>query len=306
MSGVTGADRIQSRKDFKQFLKSYEKVIKKFPGFVSIAPSGSYNSDQSKEDFGDIDLITHIESDLDKKTLKTELAAYLTQLPDTVIVPFSSPKYVGRRHYNSGEIITVRYHDKKLGYSVQVDNVIALTATEAEFKGGFLDFPAEVQGLILGLVKVSTVEEKPEEVFARMGIKNVPPLEENQEYEFNLSSVKLELRIVTYEPGTYKQAGREVVWQSNSFADLKKLLYKYNVDADFDTLLAQAKKSIKNPRSNNRIVGVFKSMISVKSGEVGTPKGDKKTAAINKVGQVLSETRAVTDLLYDFERFIGI
>jgi len=304
MSGVSGADRIKSRADFDQFLKSYLKVIKQFPGFVSIQPSGSYNSDPTKEDFGDIDLITHINSDLDKKALKKELAAYLSKLPDTVIVPFSSPKYVGRKFYNSGEIITVRYHDAKLGYSVQVDNIIALDANEAEFKRGFLDFPAEIQGLVLGLVKVATIEEDPKKIFARLGIKNVPALQKNQEYEFNLSGAKLELRLVTYEPGTYKQANRESLWQSTNFADLKTLLYKYNVDADFDTLLAQIKSSLKNPRSKNRITGVFNSMISVKSGEVDTPKGDKKVVAIKKVGQVLSETPAVADLLQEYEMFV--
>ena len=65
MSGSTGADRIQSREHFKKFLASYEKVVKQFPGFVSIKPSGSYNSNLSKQDFGDIDLITHIESNKD-------------------------------------------------------------------------------------------------------------------------------------------------------------------------------------------------------------------------------------------------
>ena len=60
MSGSTGADRIQSREHFKKFLVSYENLIKKFPGFVSIEPSGSYNSNPNKTEFGDIDLITHI------------------------------------------------------------------------------------------------------------------------------------------------------------------------------------------------------------------------------------------------------
>ena len=48
MSGSTGADRIQSREHFKKFLVSYESLLKKFPGFVSIKPSGSYNSNLNK------------------------------------------------------------------------------------------------------------------------------------------------------------------------------------------------------------------------------------------------------------------
>ena len=57
MSGVAGADRVKSRLDFKQFLSSYQHLLGQFPGFVSMTPSGSYNSNPDKEDFGDIDLI---------------------------------------------------------------------------------------------------------------------------------------------------------------------------------------------------------------------------------------------------------
>lgn len=290
MSGVTGADRIKSRQDFQLFLKSYDQLLKGFPGYQGIEPSGSYNSDPSKNDFGDIDLITHIKSDQDKATVKKELAAYLTAQPETVIVPFSSPKYAGRRHYNSGEIISVRYHDPDAGYSAQVDNIIALSPVEAQFKKSFLDFPAEAQGLILGLVKVATLETDPAVLLNSMGI---PPVElgADQELEFNLSSVELQLRRVTYEPGTYKQAKREVLWSSNNFADLQKLLYQYDITAPFEQLLAQTKATLKNPRSAKRIAGVFSSMISIKSGEVGTPKGANKQRALDKIAATFGEGR---------------
>jgi hypothetical protein len=289
MSGVTGANRIASRADFKQFLKSYEQVLRKFPGFVSIQPSGSYNSNPNKQDFGDIDLITHIQSDLPKAEVKKQLAGYLTALPDTVIVPFSSPKYVGKRHYNSGEIITVRYQDPELGYSVQIDNIIAMDEAEAAYKKGFLDYPAEVQGLILGLVKATE-------------------LEPNQEYEFNASPVELQLRKVTYEPGTYTQTDREIVWHSANIEDLKRILYQYNIDTSFEDLLQQAQHTLKSSRSRTRVAGVFKSMISVKSGEVGTPKGDVKQAAIDTIdrvfGSVAESNRNMGNLLSEFDRFI--
>jgi len=95
-SGSTGAERVKSRQDFAQFLKSYEQIISKFPGFVSMSPSGSYNSDIKKHSFGDIDLIVHIKTNKDKATLKKELAAWLIKKPDTVIVPFSSERYKER------------------------------------------------------------------------------------------------------------------------------------------------------------------------------------------------------------------
>ena len=290
MSGSTGADRIQSREHFKKFLASYEKVVKQFPGFVSIKPSGSYNSNLSKQDFGDIDLITHIESNKDKATVKKELAAHLAKLPDSVIVPFKSERYKGKKFLNTGEIVTIRYHDEELGYSVQIDNIIALDRTEAGFKLNFLDLPAEKQGLILGLTKVATIETPVPTLFKKVGIKVPSKLPENEEYEFNLSSVEIQLRKVTYEPGSYKQLKREVVWKSRSFEDLKKILYQYDLDSSFEDLIKQAKAKLKNPRSSNRMKGVFTSMISVKSGEVGTQKGRDKEAAIKKVMDIFGES----------------
>ena len=290
MSGSTGADRIQSRKHFAQFLKSYESLISKFPGFVSVKPSGSFNSDPSKQDFGDIDLITHIQSDKDKAVVKKELAAFMSKLPDTTIVPFSSAKYAGKKVGNTGEIITVRYHDDELGYSVQIDNIIALDKTEAEFKGTFLDLPAEKQGLVLGLVKIASIESDPSILFKKLHINMPTDLPPDTEYEFNLSSVELQLRKVHYEPGTYKQISRDVVWSSRDFKSIKTLLYQYDLNKSFDDLLKQAKIKIHNPRSHKRIAGVFSSMISVKSGEVGTAKGKNKEVAINKIKQAFGES----------------
>jgi len=290
MSGSAGAPRIKSRADFAQFLSSYQKLIKKFPGFESIQPSGSYNSNPNKQDFGDIDLITHIASDQDKHTVKKQLEQFFLSQPDSVIVPFESARYRGRRALNTGEIITVRYHDKKLGYSAQIDNIVALDSAEANFKQQFLDMPAEKQGLILGLVKVATIETDPALLFRKLNIKNPGKLDRDQEYEFNLSSIELQLRKTSYEPGTFKQKDREVLWSSRNFDDVKKLLYQYNLDAGFEDLLDQVKTSIKNPRSAGRITGVFSSMITVKSGEVGTAKGAGKEQALAKIKQALGET----------------
>jgi hypothetical protein len=292
MSGVAGAERVKSREDFAQFLKDYEQVLRKFPGFQGMKPSGSYNSDPSKKDFGDIDLIVHITSDKDKATVKKELQAFFTRMPDTVIVPFSSEKHAGKRTYNAGELVSIRYHDDQLGYSAQIDNIVAMDQSEAGFKQQFLDLPAEKQGLVLGLTKIAAIETDPQQLFKRLGIKATPLTQPNEEYEFNLSGVELQLRKVTYKPGTFEQTGREVIWTSRNFEDLSKLLYQYDLSADFDTLLAQAKQTIRNPRSNNRMAGVFSSMISVKSGEVGTAKGAGKEAALGKVKQTFGEGRS--------------
>ena len=298
MSGVAGADRVRSRQDFDHFIQDYKRLISLFPGFVSMTPSGSYNSNPDKQDFGDIDLIVHISSNLSKADVKKQLQAFFMKEPETKIVPFSSEKHAGKRTYNAGELVSVRYHDDALGYSAQIDNIIALDHNEAGFKQQFLDWPAEKQGLILGLVKVATIETDPSKIFRSLGIQVNTNIEANQEYEFNLSSVRIELRLSTYDPellkqGTYKTIKSEVVWQSQNFDDLKKILWQYDLDQPFDGLLAQVKQTIKNPRSGQRIKGVFASMITVKSGEVGTAKGAGKEAALAKINQTLGETRSL-------------
>ena len=173
---------------------------------------------------------------------------------------------------------------------LKIDNIIALDHTEASFKQLFLDLPAEKQGLILGLTKVATIETSPKILFKKLNIRAPDTLDKDQEYEFNLSSVEIQLRKVTYEPGTFKQASREVVWKSRNFDDLEKILYQFKINTTFEDLIKQAKQKLKNPRSNARMQGVFTSMISVKSGEVGTQKGSDKTAAINKVKSIFGES----------------
>lgn len=299
MSGVAGAQRVKSRADFQHFLQDYKKLISQFPGFVGMTPSGSYNSNLEKQDFGDIDLIVHIKSPLDKAQVKKQLQAFFMKEPETKIVPFTSEKHAGKRTYNAGELVSVRYHDDELGYSAQIDNIIALDQSEASFKQQFLDMPAEKQGLVLGLTKVATIETDPQMLFRRLGIRAPVLTQDNEEYEFNLSSVELQLRKITYKPGTYEQLSREVVWSSKNFNDLQKLLFQYDLDGDFSQLLAQSKSVIKNPRSSNRIKGVFDSMISVKSGEVGTAKGAGKQAASSAVHQTFKENRSLFHALIE-------
>jgi predicted nucleotidyltransferase len=280
MSGSAGGNRIP-RSAVEKTVKEYiDKVLNKVPGFKSAKVSGSYNT-SDKQDFGDIDLITSFEGE-DKKIFKKQLAQYLESLPDDVIVPFKSEKYAGKKTLNTGEIVTILYPISGMpGEFVQIDNIIALSEEEDVFKKTFLDYPAEIQGLILGLVKAVTLEEDPNKIIDRMGIKNIPALEPNQEYEFNLSSVGLTLRIVTLGEN-YKQLERTDVWKSSNWGDVKKLLADYNIDQPFKDLVSDLKK-LKNPRSKNRIKGIFKSMVSIKSGEVNTPKGDNKQIALDTV-----------------------
>ena len=287
MSGVAGAERVRSREDYKRFANSYYNFIQQFCERTLLYATGSYISDNTKQTFGDIDLVTHIPTVLTKTTLKKSLVEFFHNQPEDIIVPFSSPKYLGSRTYNSGEIVTVRYYDKELGYSVQIDNIIATSSHEANFKQSFLNMPASIQGLALGLVKVAVLETPADELFTRLGIADPGVLAADQEYEFNLSSSELQLRRVQYEPRTYKQISREILWTSTQFYNVPCLLHQYLFDCSFVELVSQINSTIKNPRSRERIKGLFASMISVKSGEVGTQKGADKENALALVKKIL-------------------
>ena len=287
MSGSAGGNRIPRAAVEKTVQEYIQKILSKFPSFRGAKISGSYNTG-TKSDFGDIDLIVHLDSE-DKKNIKAELAKYVSSLPDDVIVPFKSEKYNGKKFLNTGEIITILYPITGMpGNFVQIDNIVSISDKEAEFKKEFLDYPAEIQGLLLGLAKVACLEEDPQTIFARMDIKNVPALEPNQEYEFNLSSSGLTLRIVTLD--NFKEIDRTDVWKTSDWSNIKKLFTNYKIDGTFEELLNDISSKLKNIRSKNRVKGIFNSMVSIKSGEVGTPKGDNKQKSLDKVNTTLNET----------------
>lgn len=298
MSGVAGGNRILKQDVQATFNKYVSEVLSTIPGFKKASLSGSVKAG-SKADFGDLDIITWFEGE-DKKEVKQRIIDAISKLPNNIIVPFKSEKYTGRRYYNSGELISVLFPiEGKTDEYIQVDNIIALTEEESTFKGAFLDLPAEKQGLLIGLAKVILLEENPEDVFRRMGISGLPKLKRGEEYEFNLSSVKLSLRKVKLE--NFKEVAREEVWSTTNWGTIKILFKGFNIDGSFEDLLDDISKRLTNPRSKNRVAGIFKSMVSVKSGEVGTAKGKGKEDALEKVAQTLSEAlddQSITVALY--------
>lgn len=286
MSGVAGGNRIERGDVQATFNKYVDEVLSKIPGFKKASLSGSVKVG-SKADYGDLDIIVWFEGD-DKREVKQRIIDAALSLPQDIIVPFKSEKYTGRRYYNSGELISVLYPivGKEDEY-IQVDNIISLTEEEHAFKGSFLDLPAEKQGILIGLAKVILLEQNPQDVFRRMGISNVPKLKKGEEFEFNLSSVKLSLRKVKLEG--FKEVAREEVWSTTAWGTIKILFQGFNIDGSFEDLLDDVARKLTNTRSKNRIAGIFKSMVTVKSGEVGTAKGKGKEDALEKVAQRLSE-----------------
>jgi len=286
MSGVAGGNRIERGDVQATFNKYVEEVLSKIPGSKKASLSGSVKAG-SKADFGDLDIIVWFEGD-DKREVKQRLIDAALALPQNIIVPFKSEKYTGRRYYNSGELISVLYPivGKEDEY-IQVDNIISLSEEEHAFKGSFLDLPAEKQGILIGLAKVILLEQDSQDVFRRMGISNVPELKKGEEFEFNLSSVKLSLRKVQLEG--FKEIAREEIWSTTAWGTIKILFQGFNIDGSFEDLLDDVARKLTNARSKNRIAGIFKSMVSVKSGEVGTAKGKGKEDALEKVAQTLAE-----------------
>lgn len=294
MSGVCGSGKIQSRQNFDIILKEVNNLIQGFNGYKSISPTGSYNSNLNKTQFGDMDLITFIDGSIygyDKKLIKKELANYFIHKSHNTVTKFTSEKHKGRRYYNSGEIITIAFKSKYSGIDVaQIDFIIAMDETETKFKLDFLDMPAQKQGLILGLVKTALIEEDPNIIFYCMGIdENTTSLKLDQEYEFNLSSTELQLRKVTYHTGTLKQKNREILWKSRNWDNLRDILSGFDLDNSFENIITQATTQLKNPRSYRRIEGVFNSMITIKSGEVGKNKGETKQKALDLIHNVFGE-----------------
>ena len=281
MSGAAGGTRIP-RAAVDQTVKDFvTKVLSKIPGFKSAKISGSYNQ-PVKQDFGDIDLVVSIEGDKPKKEVKKMIVDYFEGLSDKELPYLNTEKHKGKKAINHGEIITNLYPISGMpGEFVQIDNIIAVSESEGDFKKVVLDYPAEIQGLILGLVKTPLLEEDPEQVFKRMGIKDIPSLGPNQEYEFHLDTSGLSLKIVTLDEN-YRQLDSNIIWESTNWNDVKKLLKDFNLDGTFEQFIEKIKK-FKNPRSKNRVKGFFKTSIKVGPAEQGTPKGDGKQQALDTV-----------------------
>lgn len=295
MSGVAGGNRIEKADVQRTFDKYVKQILEKVPGFKKASLSGSVKVG-TKPDYGDLDLVTWFEGD-DKKEVKKRLISVATSQSDSIIVPFKSEKYTGKKYYNSGEIITVLFPIVgKQDEFIQVDNIIALSEEEHGFKNNFLDLPAEKQGLILGLAKVITLEEDPQSIFKRLGITDVPQLQPDEEFEFNLSSGKLSLRKVKLD--NYKEVGRQEIWNTTNWGLIKQLFKDYKIDGTFEELLNDLKTNLKNTRSRRRIKGIFNSMVSIKSGEVGTPKGAGKQKALDAVNALLEQAEQKNVALY--------
>lgn len=293
MSGSIGANRIP-KAAVKTTVDRYIKdVLEGFEGFKSAKITGSYNTPNSKKDYGDVDLCVYIETN--GKSLvqvKREFKSYLESLDDSLTIPFASGRNKGKKAQMYGTIVTCQTPiDGFEGLGVQIDNMIVSSEQDQEYTKSFLDADAAKQGLLMGLVRVILTIEKPESVFARLGIKKLPELEDGQEFEFVLSGNGLSLRKVTLKD--FKEVDREEIWRSSNWQDVVKLLKDFDISQDFDHLLGQVEDKVQDARSRRRIIGIMKSMINVGVGEKGTPKGDAKERAIQAAVSSLGTLKEV-------------
>lgn len=280
MSGSIGGKRIK-RIEVKPTLSDYiEKVLGRFPGFISAQITGSYNTG-IKEDHGDIDIAVHIDG-VDVKKIKKEFKEYLNSLDNNLTPVFESGKNVGKKSQMYGSIVTCGFpiHGRSFEY-VQIDNIIVCNRNEQQFQKEFLDLDAAKQGLVMGLIRVILNYYDFDEIKEYFHINNISKLSNNQEYEFVLSSAGLSLRKVTLTKDM-KEESREELWRCSDWNNVIYLLKDFDLNKSYYELLHDINILTKNDtRSRNRIVGIMKSMIKIGPGEVGTKKGYDKENAIN-------------------------
>ena len=305
MSGSTGADRVL-RTDIPKILKKIKQIltdfsfeykgnyITPFTGHTEL--SGSINSNLSKQDFGDVDLIAtfDIPPNLTKNILAKELTQWLIENRKSELIPFKTEKHKGKLVNNSfGSIITIMIKVPDKDVLAQVDIILSLNIMETEFKKQFLDMPAEKQGLIIGLVKTVLLETDPRDIFKRI---NIPyrELPEDKEYDFTLSSSGLSIDIVNkFDPNKPKiKETKENITKLTNWNIIIELLKEYDIsNKQFNDLIEILKnKDWKNQRSLKRVLGSFNAMVLTTSGEIGTEKGNRKEEARSKVKALLNES----------------
>lgn len=286
MSGSIGGKRIK-REEVQPTLDNYiNKVLSKFPGFVSAQITGSYNAG-TRKDHGDIDLAVHIKG-TDVKTVKKNFKNFLDSL--------DLPKFVmgnkkGEKSQLYGAIVTCGFpiSGREEDY-VQIDNIIVTNENEQKFQKKFLDLDAAKQGLIMGYIRTILHHKDTAKILNHIGLQDLPKLSGNQEYEFVLSSAGLSFRLVTLT-AEMKESSREELWRSANWDIVEYILDPLDLSDSYEALLEKIGKIVRNDnRSKRRIVGIMKSMIRVGPGEVGTPKGDGKIKAIERAETVLKES----------------
>lgn len=282
MSGSIGGSRIKRESVQSTFNNYVNEVLKGFPGFVKAEITGSYNAG-IKDDHGDLDLVILVRG-FDLKLVKKNFKNYINSISDRMPV-FSKGNHIGEVSQMYGSIVTCGWWIDGGDDWVQVDNIIVLSEQDMEFQKEFLNLDAPKQALLMGLIRVILNKIDIYSLFDKttLGKKN-----EDQEYEFVLSSSGLSLRLVTLNED-YKELDRKEIWRTTDWNIVKTLTRGLiNINDPYEQILSDIYSMFYNDdRSCRRIVGIMKSMIRVGPGEVGTPKGFGKENAIMMAEKML-------------------
>jgi nicotinic acid mononucleotide adenylyltransferase len=282
MSGAAGGVTI-NKEDLKATIRDYrENVLKPLNLDKSYNITGIRRRPE-KNVFGDIDIVISFPGG-DKKDLKQEFAKHLSQIDKIPTIPHKK----NLKYFIHGSIVTNLYPIiGKEGQYVQIDNIVTASEDEGKFTYSMLDLPAQEQGLALGLAKTVFTELNDNQIKQLFKDLNIPQdIEtpgEGEEYDFNLNTSELSLRIVPIGQG----GGREI-WKSTKFSDIQTLLKSLGINIEKDKFedMIQVIKKFKNRRSIERLKGMFTKNIRVGDAEVGRDKGIAKQKSIDTVSNL--------------------
>jgi hypothetical protein len=279
MSGAAGGITI-NKENLKATIRDYRDNVLKPLGLDKSYNVTGVRSRPEKNTFGDIDIIISFPGG-DKKELKQQLAQFLEQVEKIPEIPHKKNK----KYFIHGSIVSILYPiSGRENEYVQIDNVVTSSEDEGKFTYRMLDLPAQEQGLALGLAKTifTELDEKQiEQLFRNLNIpQDIEKPGEGEEYDFNLNTSELSLRIVPIG----KNDGREI-WKSNKFSDIKTLLASLGIDIEkdkFEAIVEKIKK-FKSRRSIDRLKGMFARNIRVGDTEITREKGIKKQQSLDAV-----------------------
>lgn len=288
MSGAAGGSRI-TRDEFKATIQDYKNTVLKPLDLDTSSEVTGFETRPNKESFGDIDIVLTFKEttpqggDIKKHRaqLKQEFAKFITQIDRVPGIPHKG----GKKYFIHGNIVSILYPiaGREDEY-VQIDNIVAIGEEEAKLTHHMLDLPAEVQGLVMGIVKAASDELGAKELpnlFDKLGITNPEKPGENEEYDFSLNTTELTLSIAPKYGMTGKS--REI-WRSTDIDKAITILMALGIDTKedtFDTIIAKIKKF--KTRSLERIKGMFKAVVRAGDAELGTEKGNKKQQDLKTV-----------------------
>lgn len=280
MSGSIGMNRI-SRINVRPTCNEYIKnVCNKFEHFRCIRTAGSYNT-SFKPDHGDIDLVVFIDDpDTDLSTLRKKFKKHIEENCTDYCVPFREGHHIGEYTQQYGGIVTCAIPILgQAGEAVQVDNIITNDWDQSIFAEKFLNMTAQMQSLILGVVRVVPIHKKVL-FFDHLG-KKYPILPNNVDIEFVMSTLKMTARKVTYADDTKRVVVKqEEMFSTSNWEDvvaLLRLMFGSDITAfSKNYALEHVVREFRDERTRRRIFGIIRSMINIGPGEVGTPKGDEK------------------------------